>query len=90
MSFAKVENVVKPPQKPVISSRLWPCDNIPVRSDTPHSSPMMKHPNALTAKVLMGNAPIGNDAQILPVRYRQHVPAKPPHPAISISFIIRL
>lgn len=57
MSFAKVEKVVKPPQKPVIRSKfssgviMW-CFSI-----IPKNSPIRKQPKRLTMNVLIGKDP---------------------------------
>lgn len=90
MSSAKVEKVVKPPQKPVMSNALIDDDNTPRLSAKPNSRPIKKLPTTFTANVPRGKPPKWMWSHRRPVRNRRQVPAKPPHPAINISFIIAI
>ena len=87
-SFAKVENVVNPPQNPVTSSRLWLGERILVFSSSPKNRPMRKHPMMFTRNVARGNESCQNWAVSRLIIYRPAVPMNPPHPAIIISLII--
>ena len=57
MSLAKVENVVKPPQNPVINSAFSLADSMFPFSSSPNSNPIMKHPTTLTMNVPNGKEP---------------------------------
>lgn len=52
-SFIKVENVVKPPQKPVTNTSFVMGEICPP-SDSPESNPIRKQPMTLTAIVPQG------------------------------------
>ena len=52
-SFIKVENVVNPPQKPVVSNRRVPGVSQLLEGNA-ETSPIRKHPKTLTVKVLNG------------------------------------
>lgn len=56
-SFANDENVVKPPQNPVISRRFSPGVMTLDLPTKPNSSPIMKHPIMFTKNVPSGNMP---------------------------------
>ncbi len=82
VSPAKVEKVVKPPQKPVIRRNRRLLEGIKLEN-----KPMQKHPSIFTVKVATGNAKgsaltINTDA-----RNRRILPAAPPAPTKSICFI---
>ena len=57
MSSAKDENVVKPPQKPVISMTFSPGVMTCAFSNSPKRSPITKQPIMFTRNVPIGNAP---------------------------------
>ena len=57
MSSAKDENVVKPPQKPVIRSTFSPGVITWAFSRRPKNRPIMKQPMMLTKNVPMGKEP---------------------------------
>jgi len=54
--LAKVENVVKPPQKPTVRNILRPVSAIFPRSERPKTNPMRKQPAIFTTKVPKGKA----------------------------------
>lgn len=82
VSFAKVENVVKPPQKPVIINIRKLLEGIRLAN-----SPIQKHPNILTVKVAIGKGN-GSDLTInTDARKRKMLPTAPPTPTNSICFI---
>lgn len=76
-SMLKVENVVKPPQKPVINNHLNVSsvaffDKIPIRK------PMKKHPKTLIIKVANGKLPdqiLETDSE---TKNRKTLPIAPP------------
>lgn len=55
-SFAKVENVVNPPQKPTARNIFHPCVKRELRSEKPYINPIRKQPEILTRKVPKGKA----------------------------------
>jgi len=55
-SLAKVENVVKPPQKPTVRNILRPVSAIFPRSERPKINPIRKQPAIFTTKVPKGKA----------------------------------
>ena len=84
LSFEKVENVVKPPQKPTINSR-FSCDEVFTRLKAAQNKPMSKQPTMLAVIVAQGNADpmpfMANDT-----KYRAMPPKKLPAPTRRISF----
>lgn len=89
LSFIKAENVVKPPQNPVIRSNLVLCDDSPSRS--PYNRPTIKHPITFTANVPHGNTPCVTLSDIRKLtRYLIALPTPPPNATMSNDFIIYL
>lgn len=54
LSCINVENVVKPPQSPVVSINFMDGDNHAPVASMPERNPMTKHPNTLTVSVPKG------------------------------------
>ena len=50
-SKAKVEKVVKPPQKPVDNNNVWFCVSTSFLNERPKTIPINKQPMTLTVKV---------------------------------------
>jgi len=88
MSSAIDENVVKPPQKPVIRKTFIDDEMRLPLSANPKNIPIRKLPIIFTANVPHGNTDAHTTWHSLPVRNLMHVPRNPPRPAISIAFII--
>ena len=55
LSLANVENVVKPPHKPVVSNRHQGLFVEPYLPNSANSTPMAKHPARFTANVPQGD-----------------------------------
>ena len=85
LSLAKVEKVVKPPQKPVVNRRHQLLSVVENLAKMPYNSPIMKHPNRLTVRV-----PHGNDVLCpfinVEIKYLAAPPTKLPEPTIRIAF----
>jgi hypothetical protein len=88
MSLAKVENVVNPPQNPVISRVLTAGDTMRERSTNPHRIPISRQPIRFTANVPAHAISMHTIEHHRPTAYRAHVPTNPPTPATSINFTI--
>lgn len=88
-SWLNEENVVKPPQKPVIS-RAFNAASISWRPQRPKNIPMRKQPTTFTIYVPIGNDPWNNRLAATPVKYLPQVPKNPPIPAINIDSIMIL
>ena len=56
LSFAKVENVVKPPQMPVVSSKHQWLPDEPFLANSANSTPKTRQPTRFTANVSQGKA----------------------------------
>jgi len=87
-SFAKVENVVNPPQKPTARNNFHSELSNELLSEKPYINPMRKQPEMLTKKVPKGNAEgklfcIKRDA-----RNRDTLPKNPPVPISNNVLII--
>lgn len=54
LSFEKVENVVNPPQKPVVRKRASPGLPFVQRLVHPHNRPIIRLPRIFTVKVAQG------------------------------------
>ena len=54
-SLEKVENVVKPPHSPTVRNRPQDVVSVALRLSSPHSRPIIRHPNRFTASVAHGN-----------------------------------
>lgn len=89
-SSANDENVVKPPQNPVINSTFSPGVITLVLPTRPNINPIMKQPIIFTKNVPTGNRPWNIAAHQRPIKYLPQVPTNPPQPAIIIAFIISL
>lgn len=83
VSLAKVENVVKPPQKPVIIRRRKLLDGIRFAN-----RPIQKHPNILIEKVATGKIKGSNLIINTDARKRKTLPTAPPAPTKIICFNI--
>ena len=90
LSFMNVENVVNPPQNPVVNRSLVLGLRSPLFAAVPDSMPISRHPITFTAIVPMGNDSAVADCSALDMMYLSEPPTKLPHPASSISFIIVL
>ena len=66
-SFINVENVVKPPQKPVTNTSFVVGEICPP-SDSPEIMPIRKQPMILTAIVPQGNETATHDCTPFPTR----------------------
>ena len=85
LSFMNVENVVRPPQKPVVKSkRAWgeSHDNVDGRLE---KKPISKQPNRLTMKVPKGNEDSKSPLTSFDTRKRLPPPRKLPKPTIKKS-----
>ena len=78
----QVENVVKPPQKPIVQNRARELPSSDVRPNIPDTKPIRKHPARFTISV-----PHGKPLLRLPIateiKYRAPPPKKLPKPTIS-------
>lgn len=83
VSLAKVENVVNPPQNPVINRNRKLFDGIKLEN-----KPMQKHPKILIMKVARGNAVKSALTTKTDVRKRNTLPTAPPAPTNKICLII--
>ncbi len=83
VSLAKVENVVKPPQKPVISKNRRLFEGIRFAK-----RPIQKQPNILTKNVATGKGKGSIRATKTDVRNLKILPTAPPAPTNIICFII--
>ncbi len=83
VSLAKVEKVVKPPQKPVMRRKRRLLDGIMLAK-----SPIQKQPNMFTIKVATGNGKGSDRVTKTEVRNRKILPTAPPVPTNSICFNI--
>lgn len=82
-SRENVENVVKPPKKPVFkSSKKW--EETPLLKAIAETKPIKTHPNKLTKKVAIGKTPSN---VIFPAKYLNIAPRAPPIPTSKISVI---
>ena len=81
VSNENVENVVKPPQKPVTNSNFMSPDK------TTYKTPIRKLPITFTNNVAVGNL-IEYFSNNTENRNLNIVPINPPEPAINILFII--
>ncbi len=79
-----MENVVKPPQKPIISRIRKLVEGIIFVN-----SPMQKHPIRLMRNVPKGKANSAYFATNTDTKYLIILPAAPPSPTNKIGFIIR-
>ncbi len=82
-SLANVENVVNPPQKPVISRNRRFSEGIRLAN-----MPMQKHPIIFTIKVATGNGHGSVRTIHTEVKNRRILPAAPPAPTNNICFNI--
>jgi hypothetical protein len=55
LSLAKVENVVKPPQNPIVSSKCHDVFVKPYLLNRANITPKIKHPSRLTVNIPHGN-----------------------------------
>lgn len=89
LSFINVENVVKPPQKPVVSNSFvdGDIDNAELVDGSDEKNPMRRQPRMFTVNVPRGKT----DAIINPISFetknRQPPPKKLPTDTIRNSFI---
>ena len=85
LSLAKVEKVVNPPQRPVVSRRHQLLSVVDSFAKIPYRSPIMKHPNRFTVRVPHGKVEfcpfIKED-----MRYLATPPMKLPEPTIRTAF----
>jgi hypothetical protein len=88
LSLLKVEKVVKPPQKPVVSSRHKGCDAEYCLLNHANSNPKRKHPNRLTIHVPHGNPCAPSDFMNKDMPYLNAPPKKLPIPTINKDFIM--
>src|SRR5574337_1294209 len=79
VSAEKVENVVRPPQKPVVTNRRSSGDRLWNWVNTPSAQPMMKPPSRLAASVPSGRVGSRGLNQ-MPNNQRSTAPAKAPIP----------
>ena len=86
-SFEKVENVVKPPQKPTVRKRAQLLPSLAPRLKSPQRHPIRRHPRRFAARVAQGRLLprpfISND-----ITYLAAPPRKLPLPTIRIFFNI--
>lgn len=87
-SYEKVENVVNPPQKPVINNALSLGDNIPDRLKSPVINPNKKQPKIFIVNVAKGKGAFHMTRNNRFTKKRQQVPINPPAPAMNINFHI--
>lgn len=87
-SKEKVENVVKPPQKPTINKAFNLGGITPDLFKNPYNIPKIRHPKILIVKVAKGQDDFKVARKNLLTKNLQQVPIKPPAPAISINFHI--
>lgn len=86
-SFIKVEKVVNPPQKPVVSSRrVLGVSQLFI--DSEEIKPMMKQPKTLTVKVPNGKVELHETAKRRDTRKRNPPPKKLPKPTSKKSLNI--
>ena len=81
-SFEKVENVVKPPQRPTVSASCR-LSLQPILEHNPPRNPIAKLPMTLIATVAHGKK---HDGKISPITYRNRLP-NPPAKNIKMKFI---
>ena len=80
--------MVKPPQKPVVSSNLVEgFIHPPPFHEMPERNPMMKQPNTFTVMVPKGKAMRLHDCTILEIQYLRPPPKKLPMLTINTSFM---
>jgi len=79
VSFANVENVVNPPQNPVINRNRKLLDGIRLTNN-----PIQKHPNIFTINVATGKGKGSDLTMKTEVRNRNMLPTAPPAPTNRI------
>jgi len=84
----KVEKVVKPPQKPVVSIRRTAGLTPPLSLDNEEKIPIRKQPSTLTTIVPKGNEPATASCKYFEITIRRLPPTKLPIPTKRTSFII--
>jgi hypothetical protein len=87
-SFIKVENVVKPPQKPVVSKRRTAGLTPPLLLGNEENIPIRKQPRTLTTIVPKGNDPAIANCTYFEISIRRLPPTKLPTPTKRTSFIM--
>ena len=85
-SFEKVENVVKPPQKPTVRNNAQLLPSVPFLPNTPQRRPIRKHPTRFTVNVAQGN-PLLMPFRVNDTRYRPAPPRKLPAPTANMVLI---
>ena len=88
LSWAKVENVVKPPQRPVVSSMHHGLFRAPFLANSAKSTPKARQPTRFTAKVPQGNPCPHTLFITAETRNLNPPPTKLPNPTINIDFSI--
>jgi hypothetical protein len=83
VSLAKVENVVNPPQNPVMSKKRKLLDGIIFANN-----PMQKHPKMLTVNVATGKEKGSGFTRKTDARNLNMLPTAPPAPTSSICLIM--
>jgi hypothetical protein len=87
-SFAKVENVVNPPQIPTARKILHCAETRSPLSTNPKISPITILPTTFTTRVPHGNSPATFTCTYLATKNRSTLPTNPPIPTIKIVLII--
>ena len=87
-SFEREENVVNPPQTPIVRNIRHSGDIIFPLSDMPKNMPTRKLPIILTKKVAQGKIVVQFICKYLKIKNLRIVPMKPPKPTIRIDFAI--
>lgn len=80
-----VENVVNPPQNPVVNNNLVCGDKPKLGKGRPEKKPIKKHPKRFTMNVPKGNEVATIAAAAFDTKNRQPPPKKLPQPTIKKS-----
>ena len=88
LSFAKVEKVVNPPHRPVVSKRHHELLADPCLSNKANMVPKAKQPIKLTSNVPQGNPDVMIFLISADMEYLNAPPKKLPIPTINIDFNI--
>ena len=88
LSFAKVEKVVNPPQKPAEKKRHQGDNEALNLVNNPKTTPRNVQPSKFTASVPHGNAVPHAAPVSVETKYRNAPPKKLPSPTSNINFII--
>ena len=91
-SYAKLENVVNPPQNPIAIKCLSELSGFPVLCRYPKISPIIKLPIMFTDRVWMGNLKWKYLFEIREIVYLKILPTPPPIPTniICLNMILNL